>query len=298
LVDSIIAELNRLGLTAHLVIHPVIAVRRDRRGQLLGLAAAKPEDAVNESFIQCWITRQPDDRLKEIERALDAVLAEVRAAVEDWRPMREKLETVLAELRTPPTNIVPEDCDEARDFLRWVHSDHFTFLGYRDYDIAIGSRESDVTVRPKAGLGVLRKVGRRVFNGLRDIAKQPKEVRDFVRRPELMMVTKSNLRSVIHRPVVMDAIGVKRFNRAGKVIGQRVFVGLFTSSAYSRSPRDIPILRRKIQQVIKRAGFPPSGHAGKALSNILETYPRDELLQISESDLYRASMSISHLQDR
>ena len=116
--------------------------------------------------------------------------------------------------------------------------------------------------------------------------------------PRLLLITKSNRRSTVHRPVHLDTIGIKRVDAHGRITGERLLVGLLTSVAYSRSPRQIPLLRRKVQNILARAGFPPNSHDGKALTHILETYPRDELLQVGEGDLYEISLGILHLQER
>src|SRR6185312_14295351 len=114
----------------------------------------------------------------------------------------------------------------------------------------------------------------------------------------LLMVTKANRRATVHRPALLDTIGIKRFDASGAVIGERLFVGLLTSIAYNRSPREIPLLRRKVAQIMARAGFAPSSHDGKALQHILDTFPRDELFQISEDELFDTALGILHLQER
>jgi glutamate dehydrogenase len=97
-----------------------------------------------------------------------------------------------------------------------------------------------------------------------------------------LIVTKSFRRSVVHRRAHMDYIGVKTYDAEGNFNGERRFVGLFTSGAYSAQPRAIPLLRRKIEGVMRRAGLAPASHDGKALTHILDTYPRDEMFQVNE----------------
>jgi glutamate dehydrogenase len=147
-------------------------------------------------------------------------------------------------------------------------------------------------------LGVLRNEDVRVFDGLRAVGKQPPEVRHFLKQPQLVRITKSNRKSTVHRSVHMDTIAVKIFDKSGAVTGEHLFAGLFTSVAYSRSPRDIPLLRHKVNGMVARSGFASSSHDGKALMHILETYPRDELFQISDDDLFQTAMGILHLQER
>src|SRR2546430_13227679 len=107
-----------------------------------------------------------------------------------------------------------------------------------------------------------------------------------------------SVRSRVHRRVFMDYVGVKRFDRDGRLVGEFRIVGLFTSTAYTRSTRSIPYLRRKVDAVLVRAGFNPDGHSGKALVNVLETYPRDELFQIDEDTLYHFALAVLQLDER
>ena len=123
------------------------------------------------------------------------------------------------------------------------------------------------------------------------------EVRAFIRNPLLMMVTKSNLRSSIHRPVHMDVLSIKRYDNAGKIIGLRLFTGLFTAGAYNKSTSDIPLLRHRVLMTMDRAGFAPNSHDGKTLMNILDSFPRDELFQISNDRLFDMTMGVLNLQE-
>jgi glutamate dehydrogenase len=299
LVASVTAELNRRDLTVHLVIHPVVRVRRDGEGRALG--TAEPNDdadgLIRESFMHFQVTHQSGAVLAEIAAGVERVLADVRAAVEDWQPMRAKLNEIVEGL--DGIGGVPQDeIAEARAFLEWIYQHHFTLLGYREYHFEGEGADAKINVVRDTGLGLLRNPDFVVFDELRDLTSMPPAVRAFVARPDLLMVTKTNRESTIHRPVLMDFIGIKRLDAEGQVVGQHLFVGLFAAVAYNRSPRDIPMLRRKLENVIARAGFDLKGHDGKALMNIVETFPRDELFQISEDHLLETSLGILHLQNR
>ncbi len=300
LVDSITAELNRQELTVHLVVHPVIGVSRAKDGKVDEMVSVDKlsKNAVSESYMHLQITEQSGERLQELRKGIEKVVEDVRSAVEDWLKMREAMATVIDELDSAPKGLAAEDVDESQDFLRWAHDDHFTFLGYRDYDFIINVSGASVIVNRETGLGVLRNPSVVVFRELQNLASMPPEVRAFVSQGDLLNVTKTSSVSTVHRPVHMDSIGIKRYDAKGKVIGQRIFIGLFTSSAYNRSVRDIPLLRLKMQKIFKRSGFPPGSHDGKALLNILETYPRDELFQASEDHLFETALGILHLQER
>ncbi len=243
----------------------------------------------------CKLRSRPN-RIGRISRgltqALSQVLTDVRAAVEDWQPMRQVLRQVTAELSERPPPVARPELAEVQDFLRWLDDDNFTFLGYREYVF-------DGAAKPeRPALGILRDEGHPVFGGLRDPSSLPADVQEFVRRRELLVITKSNRRATVHRAAHMDAIGVRRFDGNGEVVAIRVFLGLFTSLAYSRDPRSIPLLRLKVRRILERAGLSHTSHDGKALLHILDTFPRDELFQTDEDQLLSTVTGILNLQER
>ncbi|OSQ49961.1 NAD-glutamate dehydrogenase [Thalassospira alkalitolerans] len=299
LVDSVTSALNEFDLTVHLVIHPIMRMARNDRGELQSVEGVEGSDAPRESVMHLEIDEQTDETvLQKISDRLEDVLTDVSLSVEDWRAMLTKVAAVLESIRTTPAGISEEASKEAQDFLGWVHNDHFTFLGYREYKFSGSGKKAKVDVNTDSQLGILRREGTHVFDELRQIGSLSSEVQAFVAQPSLLMVTKANKQSTVHRSVHLDTIVVKQFDDDGKVIGQHVFVGLFTSVAYNLSPRLIPLLRMKLTETIKRAGFAPASHDAKALVNILETFPRDELFQIELDDLYHICMGILHLQER
>ncbi len=300
LVDSVTGELNRHGLTVHIVIHPILHTRRSRAGKLTGLAARgeQADGAAVESVMHIEIDQQTlPDTLRRIRTDLVRVLGDVRAAVNDWRAMRKRFTATLAELESSRLPLEPAALEEDKAFLRWIEDNHFIFLGYREYAITSG-RKSRLSIVPRTGLGILRKSSFTVFDDRNDGAELPVEMADFVREPKLLMLGKANRRSTVHRPVHLDTIGIKRFNRVGRVVGERLFTGLFTSEVYNQSVREIPLIRRKVDNIVARSGFSPQGHAAKALLNALETLPRDELLQIGEDDLLATGLGVLQLQER
>ncbi|WP_029013867.1 NAD-glutamate dehydrogenase [Niveispirillum irakense] len=301
LVDSVSAELNRHGLTVHLVVHPVIRVSRNGEGRITAIHSAQdaPADAVAESMMHIEVDQVGDATdLAKLRNDVAAVLADVRAAVSDFTAMRERLAATIAATPTLPTPVAGEDIAEGLSFLRWMDEEHFIFLGAREYRFGRDGNEETLDIQTGQGLGILRDDDVSVFDGLRHFSSLPPEVRSFVRQPRFMMVTKSNKDSTVHRRAPLDAVMVKLFDEAGAEIGERLFVGLFTSTAYNRSVRDIPFLRQKVTRLLSRAGFDPRGHDGKALVHILETFPRDELFQISDDELADIALGVLHLQDR
>ncbi len=255
---------------------------------------------VTESVMHVEIDEQPSAVARdEVQRGIEAVLADVRVAVEDWLPMRHRLAAILKDLEPTPPGVPAEDGEEIRAFLNWLDNNHFTYLGFREYAFGGDAAEPGIgRVVEGSGLGLLRDPEARIFHATTEASALPPDIRALVRSPTLLMISKANRRSTVHRPVHLDTIGIKKIAADGKVVGEYRFIGLFTSQAYNLTPRLIPLLRQKIDRVVTRSGLAPTSHDGKALINILETYPRDELFQISEDDLYDISLGILQLQER
>jgi glutamate dehydrogenase len=299
LVDSVTAEVNRLGSQVHLVVHPIMRVVRDGEGRLASLAAAGDQQAKPESIMRVEINAQTDPQAMESIRAnLDRVLKDVRASVKDWPAMRERLRAVAAALKADPPPVPSEELDEALAFLAWLDDDHYTYLGFREYRFAGEGKDAHLEIVEGSQLGILADPERRVFDDRRNFGQLGEEIVRYMLAPQLLTVAKANRRSTVHRPVHMDTIGIKQIGKDGKVVGEWRFVGLFTSIAYSLNPRAIPLVRRKVDLVLKNAGFPPQSHDGKALAHILDTFPRDELFQTTTAELGDTALGILHLQER
>ena len=299
LVDSVSMELNRQGLVIHLPIHPVLTVRRDDEGELLEVLpdGASPAGGLRESIIHIEVDRQTEPEvLERIHQGIERVLADVRAAFDDWGPMRERVREILTHLADEPPKVDPDELAEARSLLEWIDQGNFTFLGYRVYDLDDQGGEDVLRPVRGTGLGILRETADRPLSP--SFAKLPPEVRRLAREPHLLVLTKANSKATVHRPSYLDYIGIKRFDADGDVIGEWRFLGLYTSAAYNRNPREIPVLRRKVTRVLESAGLPPGGHDWKALQNILETFPREELFQVSEEQLFDVAMGILSLEER
>jgi glutamate dehydrogenase len=297
LVDSVVGEINDRGLNISLLVHPVFALVRDDAGKLKTIDLSPNGKGRRESFIQIHIDGVDEiARRAEVVRALEEVLADVRVCVDDWRPMLVRADEIIADLRTNPPPLPAPEIAEAVQFLEWLAADNFTLLGARDYTFVDGAE----ALKPKfeTGLGLLRSHEVRLLRRGGQLMTFTEDIIEFLKEPRLLIITKAAVRSRVHRRVYLDYIGVKRFNRDGKLVGERRFCGLFTSTAYTRSCRTIPYLRRKVDNVIRRAGFDPEGHSGKALVNVLETYPRDELFQIDEDTLYHFALAILQLGER
>jgi len=297
LVDSVVGELNARSLDIRLFVHPVFVVERDLAGKLTNFKGARNVGGQRESFIHIHVDSLEDvARRAEIVEALNGILAEVRVCVEDWQPMLARIRAIIADLRTSPPPLAVDEIAEAIQFLEWMEDDNFTLLGARDYVFT----DSAEALEPafETGLGLLHSRDMRLLRRWNEPLIITPEIRAFLEQPRLLVVTKATTRSRVHRRVYLDYIGVKRFDRSGKLVGECRFCGLFTSTAYTRPARGTPYLRRKIDGIIRRAGFDPASHSGKALVNVLETYPRDELFQIDEDTLYQFALVILQLDER
>ncbi len=296
LVDSVTMALGRESYGIDLVIHPVLHVIRNGGGELIEVlepGTQPSDDSVSESVLRAEVTREPDGERRERLRAgVDRVLNEVRAVVEDWGPMRDRLGEIVKELDSRPAAIDRAEVEEAQEFLKWLSDDHFTFLGYREYDLVSKNGKAGPRVREDTGLGILRRTPERKFTPLSDKALK------LARAPHLLVITKANSRATVHRPSYLDYVGVKEFSEGGEVVGERRFLGLFTHFAYKESPQRIPLLRDKVRAVLDRAGFEPSTHDFKALLEILEAYPRDSLFQMETDELFEIGMGILGLGER
>ena len=309
LVDSVTMELNEQNREVHMVVHPQILVRRDITGQLQEILTADetqvdraelPHDISRESWMHLEIGREssPAQR-EEIERALGKVLQDVREAVEDWPKMHQQAQDIIDDLEANPPPLPAEEIAEGQALLRWLADTHFTFLGYREYRLekVEGTDDpDDVSLRavPGTGFGILRSDQ----DMSPSFAKLPPLVRAKAREKTLLVLAKANSKATVHRPVYLDYVGVKTFDENGEVVGERRFLGLFSSAAYTESLTRIPVIRVKAKQVIDRAGFAPLSHTGKALMDVLETYPRDELFQTPIDELVPIAESVLHTRER
>jgi len=299
LVDSVTAELNQHGLTVHHIIHPVFDVLRTEAGKLSCIDGLEDggDKTHRESFMHVEIDQQTDTGfIKDLQARLEAVLEDVRLAVQDWLPLRNQMNTILGKIGKNPPPLPAEEIAEGAAFLQWLLDNHFTFLGYREYQLEKKGGKTFLKPVPKSGLGILRKLSSE--SAAR--CKQPlsPKVLKQASKKSLLTIAKTTALSKVHRPAHMEYIGIRTFDADGNVTGEQRFKGLYTSTAYSRSPREIPILRHKVATTLERAGFLPASHSGKALLHILENFPRDELFQISEPELLRIATGILNLKER
>jgi glutamate dehydrogenase len=296
LVDTGALTLTEMGLGIHLIIHPVIRVRRDKAGRLTGVYEKRGERGSPESVIQFQIDRRAAAAdLAAIEQRLVAAYADVRRAVGDWRAMEQQVQEAEQLLPQWAAGADPAWLEECRAFLQWMLDDHFIFLGVRDYQVVRGAKKYELQLVAGSGLGILQEtpetVTARPLTSLAEAARKRSQKLPLI-------ITKTNARSTVHRAGYLDYIGVLRFDKRKRTIGERRILGLFTSSAYNLAAMDTPVARIRARSVLRETGLLEGSHAWKSMLHILETLPREELLQSSTAELQQTALGVLNLQER
>ncbi len=301
LVDSVVAELDRIEAPVHRVLHPIVVVRRDVTGGLREVLAGTdpvqaPDDTVVESWMHLEIDRVSDvERGGEIEQRLHAVLTDVREVVEDSDRMAETALTLADELEQATLPLPEHEVADGAALLRWLADGHFTFLGYRHYELVRDESAGDVPAlraQLASGLGVLRRdsLAARSFTSGPDVAN--------ALSPELLVLTHASVPSTVYRPVYPYYVGVKTFDASGVVTGEHRFLGMLTTTALHEDVLDIPVIRRRVLDVIRRAGFPLKSYSGQRMLEVVQTYPRPELFSTDPDSLYTTVTGVLALADR
>ena len=292
LFDSVTGALVEAGHEIRLVAHPILDVVRDGAGQFLDLRE-RAGAGRRESLIHVHLTRLSGEAARgELVASLEATLTDVRAAVEDWKAMLKRLGELVVAYRWGTTPLEPATRDEALNFLEWLAAENFTFLGMREYHFMETEGGAYVDPMGETGLGILRDPEVRVLKRGAESLNAANAIGAFARSPEPMMVATSNVRSRIHRRVHMDYVGVKLWSDDGRMTGELRILGLFTAGAYTGSVFEVPMVREKCARVVAQAGLTAGSHSAHALTNVLETYPRGELMQIDEATLLDFALAI------
>ncbi|WP_125077400.1 NAD-glutamate dehydrogenase domain-containing protein [Pseudoxanthomonas sp. SGT-18] len=291
LVDSVSMALADMGVSVHVLGHPLVRIERDRAGKLVKVGEGKPE-----SLMLLEIDRQPPEAMGAIEQRVAQVLAEVRAVVADWGLMRDRMQTLADDLATRRMPVDDANRREAQEFLRWAANDHFILFGYREYRVLRQGGEDVLAPVEGTGLGLMRGRDSSAPRPVRTLAAHGLSESGAAVEP--LILTKTNARSRLHRKGYMDYIGVLEFDAGGRIVGEQRFLGLYTSSAYNRRPWEIPLVRERHEYVMRKSGLAPNSHSGKALRHILETLPREELFQASPEELFRTATGVLSLQER
>lgn len=302
LVDSLLGLLSREGLRARILMHPVFEVERDTEGNLLKLSktnGAKANSIGVESVIHCEVVESATpDLVAPLRQKLTVIYDDVKAANDDWKAMRSKIDEAIEDLRQSEEVIEGEQLRETFDFLNWIKDDHFTFLGYCSFDLITSDGRLLRDPVASSGLGILANMPVQNLSAIYEGIKFNSIARRYIHEPVPIAINKTSKISNVHRAVPMDSLWVKRFNDRGQVVGIHVFTGLFTSVAYDSSARDIPLLKKKITEILEYSNLSAYWHDGKSLVHIIDSLPRDELFQASVPELSKISRAVLKLQQR
>ncbi|MER9746709.1 NAD-glutamate dehydrogenase [Mesorhizobium sp. M0140] len=302
LFDSILGEITETSGEPTLVTHPVIVVRHGKGGveEILGDGNFAKDDGSHDrlSVIHVHIPRLTSEQASGLSERLRKILGQVHAAVHDWRPMLARLDQAISEFRYTAVPLDKKSVAEALAFLEWLRDDNFTFLGMREFKYTGGEESGTLERAEKPGLGILSDPDVLVLRRGTEAVTTTPEIRAFLHGPEPLIVTKANAKSSVHRRIYLDYIGIKTYTAKGTLAGELRIVGLFTSTAYTRSVMKIPYLRSKAETIIAKSGFDRHDHSGKALINVLESYPRDELFQVPVPVLRKHAAAILGLVER
>lgn len=297
LYDSIMGEVTSNHRDLYLAVHPILVADK-KASDNYHLAAGDSDPADSISLIQLHIAPIAAHAAANLIERLQTILEQVHSASNDWKPMLAKLDTAISELAERGSDRRKAERTEAVAFLEWLRDNNFTFLGMRDYTYSGKGKHAKVERGDETGLGILTNPDVRVLRLGKDAVTTTPEILAFLDGPDFLIITKANVKSVVHRRAYMDYIGVKRFDVDGNVIGELRIVGLFTATAYTRQVKHIPLLRAKAAAVERHFGFDQNSHSGRILQNTLESYPRDDLFQIENDVMVRFSEQIMDLIDR
>ncbi|MBA8825332.1 glutamate dehydrogenase [Saccharopolyspora lacisalsi] len=301
LVDSVIAELTRDGAQVQRIVHPIVVVRRDVAGELREVLpnadpGAPPGDAIAESWMYVEVDRVTDpDRTRGLEQALLKVLNDVREVVEDAERMVGTARGLADALEGDPPPLAFEDVRDAANLLRWLADGHFTFLGYQHNELVRDSEDSAPALRAAlaSGLGVLRNDSLTTRDPMAGTDTAAGSVSD-----ELLVLTLASEPSTVHRAVHPYYVGVRTFDSRGRVVGEHRFIGLFTSTALHENVLDIPVIERRVREVIHQAGFPMESYSGQRMLEEIQDYPRTELFSTGAEVLREIITGVLALAER
>ncbi|MEQ9315256.1 MAG: NAD-glutamate dehydrogenase, partial [Henriciella sp.] len=272
LVDSLLGACAELGVEVRGLMHPILT----------------SDSGAHISLIQIHLPALSAAECQALHAEAKATLRDVAMSVRDFADMQERMQNEIQRLRDI-TNCDTDVRDESVAFLEWLADEHFVFLGVRSYDFETGPDGSVLPEEPimveGSNLGLLRDENRNVLNrGAEPLMLTP-AIGSFLSEPAPLIVAKSTLRSRVHRRSLCDYVGVKHFDEDGNVIGETRFLGLYTAEAYNESVNTVPLVRRRVEKVLDATSAVEGRHNYKALTNILETWPRDELLQANADTL-------------
>jgi glutamate dehydrogenase len=298
LVDSIQEELLARGIGISRLLHPVIGTVRDELGRIERVMSGR-DASHRESVMYFELDRQllPRER-DELEERVISILHDVRLVVRDFEPMQERVGHMIELARAAAVRYPPQEVGEAIDFLGWLAQLNFVFLGYREYELVDieGQPRGGIVAVPGSGLGILSDVQRSAFADTTKLSSLPDAIKARIEDGDLLVFSKTNAHSTVHRRARMDYIGVRIVNDAGEITGEARLIGLFTSKAYMEPAAKTPLLHHKLEQILAAEDLIPGSHDYKESDELFESFPRDELFQASAEELRRLVVGLLQLE--
>ena len=300
LVDSVRMVINRLNMNAHLLLHmPMHFIRTKRVSAFISpddKSSKQTKNAHTETVFYIEVDKQSkSEYIAELKDELRSVMSEVTLTVSDWKAMRDKLSTITKELKPANKDNNDDLFSQGKTFLNWLNDHNFTLMAYRYYQVKAVSGDHCWIADNDSSLGLMKNSK---SDKERLLSAMPPSARDEALSNNPLILTKTSSHSRVHRPAYLDYVGVKEFDDKGRVCGEHRFLGLYSASFYNNSAIELPILKEKIERMCKLCGFENNTHAYKAFVNIVETYPRDELIQTSDHELAQIVLGIFQMQER
>jgi glutamate dehydrogenase len=297
LLTTVTEELARLGLDSTYAMHPVMGVRRDSDGRVIAVLPAR-QAATRESWIHLILTEQLDDEARDTVRGrLERVLDDARRATADFAAMQKQVDEVAFQTRASAgSRYRPDEVDESISLLNWLLDDHFILLGYREYDLVESDHGPAAVVHAGSGLGILRDEGDSRWANPVPLSEVEDSLRRRMEGGDLLVVSRTNATSTVHRQVRMVYIGVKKVAGDGRVLGEHRFIGLFAQKAYAQPATTIPILRRKLRQILEREDIVDHSYDERALRVLFDAFPKHELFAADTDTLRRSLVELLEIQ--
>ena len=297
LVDSVTAEIQSRGFGLQRALHPVIGVDRDDQGQLNEVTHARKAHR-KESVQHYELDRTLDEsEAADLVDTLRDVLTDINAVVRDFEPMTRAIDRMVGVAEAGKARYPTEEIYETTAFLRWLLDGNFVFLGFREYRITGSGSERMLSVVPGSGLGILSDHNESAFAEPRLMSELSEARRRRYEEGGLLVISKTNRLSTVHRHAKMDYLGIRHVGPDGEVIGEARLIGLFTSKTYMTRATQIPLLHRKLDQIIEAEDLIDGSHDHKLAIQLFESFPKDELFATPTEGIQQAISGLLTLEE-
>ena len=285
LVDSVTEELAARDLGIGRLLHPVIGTARDEQGRLERVMSGR-DASHRESVMHILVDRRlSDGERTDLEAKIRTILRDVRLVVRDFEPMQERVGHMIKLARAAGIRYSPQEVGETADFLGWLLQGNFVLLGYREYELLDAREGRSIRAVPSSGLGILSDVTGSTFADVTPLDSLDPDVRRRIEESDLLVITKTKGLSTVHRQARMDYVGVRSVTTEGEIVGEARLMGLFTSKAYMEPASKTPLVHHKLEQILIAEDLIPGSHDYKGVTELFESFPKDELFQASAQEL-------------